>query len=91
VFFIHQGMPFRTSHEVVGRAVALCVAKKCQLSDLSLDDFCGINSIFEKDVYDFLGVENAVNKFTSYGSTGSAEVQSQLQFWCTKLKITRAE
>ncbi|KAJ4791353.1 Argininosuccinate lyase [Rhynchospora pubera] len=85
-YLVKKGMPFRTSHEVVGRAVALCIAKKCQLSDLSLDDLWGINSIFEKDVYDFLGVENAVNKFTSYGSTGSCEVQKQLQFWSSKLR-----
>ncbi|KAJ4755657.1 Argininosuccinate lyase [Rhynchospora pubera] len=90
-YLVKKGMPFRTSHDVVGRAVALCIAKKCQLSDLSLDDLRGINSIFEKDVYDFLGVENAVNKFTSYGSTGSGEVQKQLQFWCSKLDITSAE
>ncbi|XP_078160708.1 argininosuccinate lyase, chloroplastic-like [Carex rostrata] len=90
-YLVKKGMPFRTSHEVVGRAVALCVAKKCQLSDLLLDDLCGINSIFEKDVYDYLGVDNAVNKFTSYGSTGLAEVQKQLQFWCSQLEITSSE
>ncbi|KAJ3672904.1 hypothetical protein LUZ60_006278 [Juncus effusus] len=86
-YLVKKGMPFRSGHEVVGRAVALCFAKKCQLAELSLEDLKSINSIFENDVYEFLGVANAVDKFSSYGSTGSDQVQKQLQFWCEKLQI----
>lgn len=80
-------MPFRTSHDIVGRSVALCVSKGCQLQELSLDELRSINPVFEEDVYDFLGVENAVKKFSSYGSTGSECVASQIDYWVTKLEI----
>ena len=84
-----QGVPFRTGHDIVGRAVALCVSKGCRLQDLSLDDLKGITPVFDEDVYDYLGVENAVKKFVSYGSTGSECVASQLDFWAAKLGIDR--
>ncbi|CAL9208163.1 unnamed protein product [Musa hybrid cultivar] len=90
-YLVNKGLPFRTSHEIVGRCVALCVARNCQLSELPLDQLQGINSIFKEDVYDFLGVENSVNKFSSYGSTGSECVAEQLSFWISKLQIGQTE
>ncbi|KAI9107457.1 hypothetical protein K1719_021494 [Acacia pycnantha] len=86
-YLVKKEVPFRTSHDIVGRAVALCVSKKCQLQDLSLDELKSISTAFDEDVYEFLGVENAINKFSSYGSTGSACVASQLNYWLTKLEI----
>ncbi|KAJ4966791.1 hypothetical protein NE237_018640 [Protea cynaroides] len=87
-YLVKKGVPFRTSHDIVGRSVALCVTKNCQLSELTLDELRSINLVFEEDVFDFLGVENAVKKFCSYGSTGSKCVADQLGFWITKLDIS---
>ncbi|KAK9162027.1 hypothetical protein Syun_002929 [Stephania yunnanensis] len=84
-WFFPAGIPFRTSHDIVGRSVALCISKNCQLGDLTLDELRSINPVFEEDVYEFLGVENSVKKFCSYGSTGSKCVAEQLGFWIEKL------
>ncbi|XP_050213430.1 argininosuccinate lyase, chloroplastic [Mercurialis annua] len=89
-YLVKKGMPFRTSHDVVGRSVALCLSKSCQLQDLSLDEMRSLSPVFEDDVYEYLGVENAVKKFGSYGSTGSACVADQLDYWVTKLEISRS-
>ncbi|ONK72438.1 uncharacterized protein A4U43_C04F19430 [Asparagus officinalis] len=86
-YLVNKGVPFRTSHDIVGRSVALCVSRNCQLSDLTLNDLQDINSAFEDDVYDFLGVENCVRKFRSYGSTGSECVREQINYWVSKLGI----
>ncbi|XP_059460994.1 argininosuccinate lyase, chloroplastic [Corylus avellana] len=86
-YLVKKGVPFRTSHDIVGRAVALCVSKGCQLQELRLDELRIIDPVFEEDVYDFLGVENAVKKFSSYGSTGSECVANQIDYWVTKLEI----
>ncbi|XP_072997385.1 argininosuccinate lyase, chloroplastic-like [Typha latifolia] len=86
-YLVKKGIPFRTSHEIVGKSVALCIARKCQLSELTLDDLHKINPVFEEDVYDFLGVEKSIKKFTSYGSTGSEQVAEQLSYWVSKLEI----
>lgn len=89
-YLVKKGIPFRTSHDIVGKSVALCVSKNCQLQDLSLDELRSVNPVFDEDVYEFLGVENAVKKFCSYGSTGSECVAEQLDFWVTKLQINTA-
>lgn len=89
VGFYLQGVPFRTSHDIAGRSVAMCVSKNCQLSDLSLGEMQTISPVIEKDVYDYLGVENAIKKFSSYGSTGSECVASQVDYWTGKLDINR--
>ncbi|XP_062030287.1 argininosuccinate lyase, chloroplastic [Rosa rugosa] len=86
-YLVNKAIPFRTSHDIVGRAVAVCVSKSCQLQELSLDELRSINPVFDKDVYEFLGVENAVKKFRSYGSTGSECVATQLDHWVTKLEL----
>ncbi|KAJ0979866.1 hypothetical protein J5N97_015340 [Dioscorea zingiberensis] len=86
-YLVKKGVPFRTSHDIVGRSVALCIAKNCQLSDLTLGDMQSISPAFEGDVYEFLGVENSVEKFCSYGSTGSGMVAEQLSAWISKLGI----
>lgn len=86
-FAIMKGIPFRTSHDIVGRSVALCLSKGCRLLELTLDDPRSINPVFEEYVYEFLGVENAVNKFCFYRSTGSERVAEQLSFWISKLDI----
>nr|GME00338.1 argininosuccinate lyase, chloroplastic [Ipomoea batatas] len=82
-----SGIPFRTSHDIVGRAVALCVSRNSQLLDLSLDELNSISPVFDNEVYEFLGVENSIKKFSSYGSTGSECVASQLDYWIAKLEI----
>ncbi|KAJ0025598.1 hypothetical protein Pint_08483 [Pistacia integerrima] len=86
-FIFHLQIPFRTSHDIVGKAVALCVSKNCQLQELSLDDLRGISPVIDRDVYEYLGVENAVKKFSSYGSTGYLCVAEQLDYWVSKLEI----
>lgn len=83
-----QGMPFRTSHDVVGKAVAFCLSKNCQLQDLSMDELRSISPVFDDDVYEFLGIENSIGKFCSYGSTGSACVSEQLELWVRKLNLS---
>lgn len=84
-----QGIPFRTSHDIVGRSVAFCVSRNCRLEDLSLEELRSISPTFDKDVYEFLGVEKAIQNFSSYGSTGSECVSNQLDYWIAKLEISR--
>ncbi|KAL5074866.1 hypothetical protein RYX36_013850 [Vicia faba] len=86
-YLVNKGVPFRSSHEIAGKSVALCTSKNCQLLDLSLDELRSINPVFDNDVYEFLGVENTIKKFVSYGSTGSACVAEQLDYWIKKLEI----
>ncbi|CAF1787338.1 unnamed protein product [Brassica napus] len=87
-YLVKKGMPFRSSHDVVGKLVGVCVSRGCELQNLSLEEMKKLSPVFEEDVFGFLGVENSVNKFSSYGSTGSNCVAEQLGYWVNKLKIT---
>ncbi|KAH9314873.1 hypothetical protein KI387_023500 [Taxus chinensis] len=87
-YLVNKGIPFRTSHDIVGKAVALSLSKGCQLSELSLDQLRQLHPVFEDDVYSFLGVANSIKKFCSYGSTGSNCVAEQISFWRDKLKLS---
>ncbi|XP_002974499.2 argininosuccinate lyase, chloroplastic [Selaginella moellendorffii] len=86
-YLVNKGIPFRTSHDIVGKAVAVAISKDVELSKLTLEELRSINPVFEDDVYEYLGVENAVKRFQSYGSTGASCVKEQLQYWCEKLKL----
>ena len=67
--------------------MALAVSKKCQLSELTLEDLHLISPVFDGDVYNYLGAGNAIHKFKSYGSTGVTCVKEQLEFWLKKLGL----
>lgn len=86
-YLVYKGIPFRTSHDIVGKAVAIAVSKRVELRDLSLEELRKINPVFGEDVYTFLGVENSIAKFRSYGSTGAAPVAEQMKFWINKLAM----
>ncbi|XP_047322759.1 argininosuccinate lyase, chloroplastic [Impatiens glandulifera] len=86
-YLVKKGIPFRTSHDIVGRAVAFSLTKSCQLQDLTLDELRSIDGVFDEDVYEYLGVENSIKNFSSFGSTGAECVASQLRNWMLKLEI----
>ncbi|CAN6454734.1 unnamed protein product [Victoria cruziana] len=88
-YLVKKGVPFRTSHDIVGRMVGYAVSKGCELSQLTLQELKSINPVFEEDVYEFLGVENCIKEFTSYGSTGVVCVAEQMSYWCEKFRISK--
>jgi argininosuccinate lyase len=84
-YLIRHGVPQRTGHEVVGRLVALCESRGCRLADLSLAELAEAHPALGPDARQWLGAENAVKAFRSYGSTGPEEVERQLADWKCRL------
>lgn len=84
-YLIKQGVPMRTGHETVGTLVALCEKKDCRLADLSLEEFQQACDLVQENVFDSLGVQNAVNAFVTEGSGAPEQVKTQLAFWKEKL------
>jgi argininosuccinate lyase len=79
---VRQGVPFRTAHEQIGVAVRKCVAKGCELQDLSAEEFkaCGINA--DAGFYSALELENVLACHDVTGGTSPA---------CVKQAITNAK
>lgn len=87
-YLVRKGVPFRTGHEIVGRCVAKAVAEGKQLQQIPLEELKEVDPVFEEDVYEFLGVKNAVANFSSYGGTGAERVAEQMAFWQEKLSLS---
>jgi argininosuccinate lyase len=89
-FLIARQVPQRTAHEVIGRLVGLCDRRGLKhLADLTDIELLEAHPQLGPEVRNWLGVENAINAFRSYGSTAPAEVEKQLQQW--EKRLTSAE
>ncbi len=74
-YLVRKGFPFRDAHEVVGKAVALCVERGCDLSDLSLQELQGFSASITEDVFDFLTLEGSVAARNHTGGTAPQQVR----------------
>ncbi|KAG2274191.1 hypothetical protein Bca52824_056746 [Brassica carinata] len=52
-YLVKKGMPFRSSHDVVGKLVGVCVSRGCELQNLSLEEMKKLSPVFEEDVFGF--------------------------------------
>lgn len=89
-WLVRNGIPFRESHEIVGKVVALAESKSCELVDLKLDELRSVHSAFDETVYQVLSVESSVNARNHVGGTAPDTVTAELAR-ITKLFGARAE
>jgi len=71
------GVPFRESHHITGRVVALAEQKGCGLEDLPLAELTAIDERINDAVFDVLGVDKSVRSRNSYGGTAPENVRAQ--------------
>ena len=76
---VGQGVPFRRAHELIGKAVRLCVEKGCELEQLSKEDFafCGIAA--DQQFYNALALSEVLAIHDVQGGTAPARVREALQ------------
>jgi argininosuccinate lyase len=78
-YLVVKDVPFREAHGIVGRAVASCITKGCELDDLKLEDLKQFSPVIEADVMDVLSVEGSVNSRVSTGGTGISRVKEAVR------------
>ncbi len=74
-----KGMPFRAAHKVTGQIVKYCIDSKKELFDLTLDEFKNFSELFDKDIFQFIKVESAINRRNSFGGTALNRVKEQIK------------
>ena len=86
-YLVGQGVPFRRAHELVGRAVRLCVEQSCELEQLSKDDYalCGIAA--DEQFYHALTLAEVLALHNVPGGTAAARVHEALQTVKEKLRL----
>ncbi|MDG1066630.1 MAG: argininosuccinate lyase [Luminiphilus sp.] len=73
-YLVRRGVAFRDAHEVVGNAVAHCVAESCRLEDLPLSTLRGFYSDIDDDVFEVLTLEGSVAARDHIGGTSPVQV-----------------
>ncbi len=80
-YLVNRGIPFRQAHEVIGKAVALCAQKGCELPQLTLADYQALSPAFSADVFAVLTVEKSMNARQAIGAPSPQNVATQLARW----------
>lgn len=78
-YLVLKNVPFREAHGIVGRAVAYCIEKGCELVDLTLEEMGHFSPVIGKDVFEVLSVQGSVNSRISAGGTASQRVEEALE------------
>lgn len=84
-FLIKLAVPMRSAHEAVGKLVRLGEERRCRLAELPPEVFDSIRPGLGSEVYQVLGVANALAAFRSVGSTAPSQVDLQIGSWRSKL------
>ncbi|EIN07474.1 argininosuccinate lyase [Punctularia strigosozonata HHB-11173 SS5] len=77
-YLVRKGIPFRETHHISGRAVALAEARKCQLNDLTLEDYKSLNTKFEEDIHQVFDFEASVERRQSIGGPSRQMLERQI-------------
>ena len=73
-YLVRKGIPFRDSHEIVGKAVAYGIAQNKDLSDMSLKELQQFSGTIEQDIFDVLTLEGSVAARDHIGGTAPRQV-----------------
>jgi argininosuccinate lyase len=78
-YLSRKGIPFRSAHEIVGKAVTFCLERGCELGDLSLEQLRQFSPEFDQDFFSAITLEAVLACHDVVGGTALARVQSALK------------
>ena len=78
-YLVERGVASRQSHEAVGKAVQLCLERKCNLQDLPLADLKAIHPAFDADLPARLELAEVLAIHDVPGGTAPQRVRRALQ------------
>lgn len=78
-YLVNKGVPFRETHEIVGRLVRLAEQSESPLNELSLDDMRREHEAFEEDVAEVFDWERSTEVRDTTGGTSLKAIQEQLE------------
>ncbi|RXK42069.1 argininosuccinate lyase [Tremella mesenterica] len=77
-YLVRKGVPFRETHHISGKAVALAENEGVQISDLKMDQWLGLSDKFEQDVMEVFDFENSIEKRNAIGGPARVMIQRQV-------------
>ena len=73
-YLVVKGIPFRDSHEVVGKSVAYGIEQNKDLSEMTLEELQQFSDVISEDVFDVLTLEGSVAARDHVGGTAPRQV-----------------
>ncbi|KIY50967.1 argininosuccinate lyase [Fistulina hepatica ATCC 64428] len=77
-YLVLKGIPFRETHHISGQAVALAESRRCQLDDLTLEDYKTLHESFTDDVRGVFDFEASVESRCAIGGPSRKTFKRQI-------------
>jgi argininosuccinate lyase len=90
-YLTQRGVPSRFAHEHVGKAVQVCIEKKCELQDLPLAELQAIDPAFGEDFYACLTLASVIAIHDVPGGTATNRVRQAIAAAKNKIESLRKE
>ncbi len=78
-YLVRKGVPFRTAHETVGRAVLYAAGEGKELNDLSADELRTFSSVIADDVFEAVSIDSGLSAKNTIGGTAPERVAEALE------------
>ncbi|MCE5181112.1 MAG: argininosuccinate lyase [Betaproteobacteria bacterium] len=77
-YLVKKGLPFRDAHEAVALAVRHAEGKRCDLSELSLQELLEFSPLIADDIFAVLTLEGSLNSRNHIGGTAPEQVRKAI-------------
>ncbi len=84
-YLVEKGVPFREAHQLLGRMVKYCLEEGKRFENLTLEEYGHFSPLFEKDVFERMGLKRCVFGKNSAGGTGKRSLKAQMEL--AKLRL----
>ena len=78
-YLVKKGVPFRSSHAIVGRMVARAVEKKCDLDEFTLSEMKEFSELIEEDIYQAISIKTCVDERNVIGGPAKEQVLEEIE------------
>lgn len=86
-YLVLKGLPFREAYSVVGQIVNYAIERNEKLENISLEKYKDFHKVFEKDLYNFIKIENSLKNRKVYGGPAPDAVDRQINNLIESIKI----
>jgi argininosuccinate lyase len=90
-YLVRRGVPFRLAHEIIGKAVQICIERNCELADLPLEELRRLNPAFDQDFYSCLSLQAVLAIHDVPGGTAPARVRQAIADARVKVESMRED
>lgn len=78
-YLVGKNMAFRDAYKIVGEIVLECQKAEITLEEMTLENYKKYSEVFEQDLYEFIDLDNCLNKRKVYGGPAKESVEVQIK------------